>query len=813
MRRLLPFGFFGFQDIPGKRPFEAGVGPSADDVELINLHTPVAQPEKKPRIEDGSSVLGCDANTSGKRPFDHNATLTKKPRVEGGGSSSGVGDEGGSKGGGFEGGGEGGEGDKGGGNADGDEGGSGGGAGEGGASGGGASGGGASGGKGIRYIYEMKRMSAGDPNKIRDDYSHTFPLEEWKEEKPTQFREQIWLKKEKVNCAQPETIKLWAKSGETRSNPTDGRLWQFKREQIPDQQPIRFQFQMKLLDGSPMEGFPIQQWTPCDPKAFVDHCWWKWEYQPATKKDAPIERWAKRDEKETEIAPDGSTWSFRRTEKETLAKPMSDVMSAVATPSKQEEEQHQLLDLAKTGDFVRVREHIEQVPDDVNVHIKGRYTLLHQACYMGDADMVQFLIDHGAHVTLAVQGRDDSLPKTPKDVAQAEMRVGGDHKKKRRQYRKCISLIDVELLKRSEHVSIEGIRKAFDLIVCTGDIASGELTPQKALSMLTQKLGVQPDVLEDYKEGLVAELDAAARRMRPVKPTSIEELKVYYLGVLELAVETEEWRGVETAILDLHQREVTVPMLKMVPRLRTYIKNLPEKVALSQRSELYLLAAERLCKVWQEKGKRPPAKCSQPQLDGATDQSLTLTLKVPSSETELTAIVIEWHPFSEARKRISRVPNTLWQGKAPDEEFTWTLQELDAATEYVIGVRAVGSEECWQRGIVSKETFSTLSLTSVEELKSFNKQLGDALGNAHPDTEALLRVLGCVRQKHATREMIRESSFITSRAKLHKVIKIEGEVMLTRPARSLSSTVLKQGSLMPSLSSLRAGWRDGTEYP
>ena len=374
--------------------------------------------------------------------------------------------------------------------------------------------------------------------------------------------------------------------------------------------------------------------------------------------------------------------------------------------------------------------------------------------------------------------------------------------------RRCVGLIDVELLKQSEHVSIEGIRKAFDLIVCTGDLASAEFNPNKARSMLTEKLRLQPDTLEEYKEGLTLELEAALRRMRPSQPTSIQGLKEY-LRVLESAVSTEDWPDVERAILELHQQEVTVPMLKMVPRLRTYMRNLPENVAISQRSELYLLAAKQLCKLWQEKGKSPPSKCSQPKLDEATDQSLTLTLKVPSSETALTAIVIEWHPLSEAKKRESWVPNTLWQGKAPDEEFTWTLQELNAATEYGIGVRAIGSEECWQRGIVSKEeAFGTLSLTSVEELKSFNKQLGDAFGDAHPDMEGLLHVLGCVRRKHATREMIRESSFIASKAKLRKAIGVKGEVRPAWPARLLSSMVYSCIFL-----SSRAGWRDGAEHP
>ena len=75
---------------------------------------------------------------------------------------------------------------------------------------------------------------------------------------------------------------------------------------------------------------------------------------------------------------------------------------------------HAFLDFAKKPDFARVRELIEQDGRYVNAQpdteqLKRRFTALHQACCIGDAEMVEYLLAKSADPTMTV--RVNATPK------------------------------------------------------------------------------------------------------------------------------------------------------------------------------------------------------------------------------------------------------------------------------------------------------------------------------------------------------------------------------------------------------------------
>lgn len=80
-------------------------------------------------------------------------------------------------------------------------------------------------------------------------------------------------------------------------------------------------------------------------------------------------------------------------------------------------QQHKFLDKAKDYDFEAVCALATQNSGYVNCQPAGRWSALHQAAEAGNAETIQFLLDHGADI--AVQTRDG---KTPLDVAHKDVR-------------------------------------------------------------------------------------------------------------------------------------------------------------------------------------------------------------------------------------------------------------------------------------------------------------------------------------------------------------------------------------------------------
>lgn len=81
-------------------------------------------------------------------------------------------------------------------------------------------------------------------------------------------------------------------------------------------------------------------------------------------------------------------------------------------------QQHQFLDKAKEYDFEAVRALVTQNSGYVNCQPAGRWSALHQSAEAGNAETIQFLLDHGAD--LRVQTSDG---KTPLDVAHKNVRA------------------------------------------------------------------------------------------------------------------------------------------------------------------------------------------------------------------------------------------------------------------------------------------------------------------------------------------------------------------------------------------------------
>ena len=89
------------------------------------------------------------------------------------------------------------------------------------------------------------------------------------------------------------------------------------------------------------------------------------------------------------------------------------------------DEQHAFLDHAKGFNFDAVRELIEQCPAYVNSHAAGRWTALHQAAHKGDAEMVRYLLEHGADLELTT--RDNKRARQLAVEGQARRGVGSSH--------------------------------------------------------------------------------------------------------------------------------------------------------------------------------------------------------------------------------------------------------------------------------------------------------------------------------------------------------------------------------------------------
>jgi len=71
-------------------------------------------------------------------------------------------------------------------------------------------------------------------------------------------------------------------------------------------------------------------------------------------------------------------------------------------------EQHAFLDAAKGSDFSQVERLVLLCPGLVNCQPAGRWTALHQAAEKGNRRAVQFLLEHGASVSLRT--RDGFMP-------------------------------------------------------------------------------------------------------------------------------------------------------------------------------------------------------------------------------------------------------------------------------------------------------------------------------------------------------------------------------------------------------------------
>ena len=486
-------------------------------------------------------------------------------------------------------------------------------------------------------------------------------------------------------------------------------------------------------------------------------------------------------------APSGLKWRFRRE----LLPSAHSVSAGAPTGLHALDLQHKFLDFAKRFDFDEVRKLVEADVRYVNVQALSatgcRWTALHQACYVGNSEMVEFLLDRGADAMLV-----DNEGVTPKERAapgsRSEFSPG--------RHRECIALIDAVLMQAAFSplvFSMEKLRNVMDVLLCTKP--DTELTLKTVLSWLEQKLLPPGDSrsLRQYKRGIESEFLASMQRLRPSKPTSIEELRGYH-DELQDAVKGHQWSAVLDSLLKMHKLEVSVPMLKKTPSLMTYLKK--SLAIIEELPEESKEAAAHLHTIWYAKGKTAP-KCKgwiPPALveDGATDQSLALTLVVPESETEITAIVVKYrrsnttvsHEEQTAtaeKHEALAVPTSFWQGRAAGEPFTWVLNPqqprvpLEAGTSYDICVYATGTEDCWAKGNRSKDTewskCATLEVADVAQLKDLNAKLVGFMKGDPVDSEAIQSVLNLICKKHATVQVIKESRSI-----MHTLNRIEGEV-------------------------------------
>ena len=98
---------------------------------------------------------------------------------------------------------------------------------------------------------------------------------------------------------------------------------------------------------------------------------------------------------QTRLDVEGATSSIRR------------VCPLPTTPSIAD--QHLFLDFAKSYNFAKVRELVEEDIAYVNVQPAGRWTALHQACSSGDSNTVEFLLRKGAETKVTT--RDGETPR------------------------------------------------------------------------------------------------------------------------------------------------------------------------------------------------------------------------------------------------------------------------------------------------------------------------------------------------------------------------------------------------------------------
>ena len=83
--------------------------------------------------------------------------------------------------------------------------------------------------------------------------------------------------------------------------------------------------------------------------------------------------------------------------------------AAAAPPPPSIADQHLFLDFAKSYNFAKVRELVEEDIAYVNVQPAGRWTALHQACSSGDSNIVEFLLRKGAETKVTT--RDGETPR------------------------------------------------------------------------------------------------------------------------------------------------------------------------------------------------------------------------------------------------------------------------------------------------------------------------------------------------------------------------------------------------------------------
>ena len=101
--------------------------------------------------------------------------------------------------------------------------------------------------------------------------------------------------------------------------------------------------------------------------------------------------------------------------------------------------------------------------------------------------------------------------------------------------------------------------------------------------------------------------------------------------------------------------------------------------------------------------KTPPAKIGEkPLLAAASKHSLKLSVVVPAASTDITAYEVQVIMLVSKTKSPSRwIPKEAWQveGKpmAAGETVEWLLDGLEEGTQYIVAVRAHGTEDCSSR--------------------------------------------------------------------------------------------------------------------
>ena len=308
--------------------------------------------------------------------------------------------------------------------------------------------------------------------------------------------------------------------------------------------------------------------------------------------------------------------------------------------------QHAFLDYAKHFQFDEVRKLVEQDNAYVNCQPDGRWTALHQACLKGDEDMVQFLLDNGADVSLK-----NPEGETPKEVAKAALE---DKTKESRhgEYRACVTRLDlknVDVRLREAGCSMDKLRAAIDLVLCTED--QEVLAPKDLRRLLEKNLGLESGELDAFKEGIKAEIKASYHRVMPSTPASVLQLEKD-LKELERA-EEDDWSAVLSMLIKMHKYIVRVPMLKQALKLMDYLskkgndlaKLSPDDDSWTKEQRNAHKCARHLHALWKKHYKKAPSKCERPELVEATDDALILSLKLPKAgETEITAMVVTFKP-------------------------------------------------------------------------------------------------------------------------------------------------------------------------